>query len=90
MQSSCGGKTEKPIFLPVINIGGKIVSIFRYFRCLFSPGLHHHYSMFRYDDYYKTPDEGYPRHISNWRGVPANIDGVITWTDGKIYCFLNF
>jgi len=41
----------------------------------------------RYDDYYKTPDEGYPRHISNWRGVPANIDGVITWTDDLTYFF---
>jgi len=41
----------------------------------------------RYDDYYKTPDEGYPRNIRNWRGVPASIDGVITWTDDLTYFF---
>ena len=41
----------------------------------------------RYDDLYKQPDPGYPRDIRNWRGVPSNIDGVITWTDGTTYFF---
>ena len=42
---------------------------------------------FRYDDTYKMPDPGYPRNIRNWRGVPAYIDGVITWRDGVTYFF---
>ena len=37
----------------------------------------------RYDDTYRLLDNGYPRHIRSWRGVPDTIDGVITWTDGS-------
>ena len=36
----------------------------------------------RYDDTYRLLDNGYPRHMRSWRGVPATIDGVVTWTDG--------
>ena len=41
--------------------------------------------LFRYDEYCRRLDSGYPRHIRNWRGVPSDIDGVITWTDGAIH-----
>ena len=42
------------------------------------------HALLRYDEYYRRLDSGYPRHIRNWRGVPSDIDGVITWTDGSI------
>ena len=42
-------------------------------------------AVIRYDEYYRRLDSGYPRHIRNWRGVPSDIDGVITWTDGAIH-----
>ena len=38
----------------------------------------------RYDDTYRLLDNGYPRHMRSWRGVPATIDGVVTWTDGTL------
>ena len=41
----------------------------------------------RYDDTNQAADPGYPRNIRNWRGVPADIDGVMTWTDGLTYFF---
>ena len=41
----------------------------------------------RYDDTNQAADQGYPRNIRNWRGVPVDIDGVMTWTDGLTYFF---
>ena len=29
-------------------------------------------------------EAGYPRDMQHWRGVPAHIDGAITWRDGRI------
>ena len=36
----------------------------------------------RYDQKKGQMDAGYPRDISKWRGVPANLDAAMTWTDG--------
>ena len=38
--------------------------------------------MCRYDEKNQRVEEGYPRHIKNWRGVPGHMDGVLTWRDG--------
>jgi len=43
----------------------------------------------RYDEYYRRLDSGYPRHIRNWRGVPSDIDAVITWTDGEMMQYID-
>ena len=46
------------------------------------------YFFFRYDEFSKTIDPGYPRDISNWQGIPRNIDAVFTSAfDGKTYFF---
>ncbi|XP_058875707.1 matrix metalloproteinase-25 isoform X2 [Acipenser ruthenus] len=41
----------------------------------------------RYDDREKRMDTGYPKPISLWRGIPDDLDDVITWGDGDAYFF---
>ena len=75
-----GGKIEKHIFLLELSTGGREDKV--NFSYMISNVIA------RYDDYHNREDSGYPKHIRNWRGVPDNIDGVITWTDGKLCtCF---
>ena len=40
--------------------------------------------LFRYDDKLARMDEDYPRDMSNWRGVPTDLDGAITWKNGEV------
>ena len=32
-------------------------------------------------------DSSYPRPISNWEGIPNNLDAATTYTNGKTYFF---
>ena len=41
--------------------------------------------MYRYDEGRGGIEDGYPRDMRNWRGVPPHIDGAITWRDGRIF-----
>ena len=38
--------------------------------------------IYRYDEQRREIEEGYPKDMRNWRGVPSHIDGVVTWRDG--------
>ena len=53
---------------------------------LFSPFLGDKYWKFDPD---KSPavDSSYPRPISNWEGIPNNLDAATTYTNGKTYFF---
>merc|ERR1719210_1378436 len=47
---------------------------------------------FKNDKYWKFTDEdsiapGYPRSITDWKGLPRNLDAAFTWTNGKTYFF---
>ncbi|KAK0144260.1 Matrix metalloproteinase-25 [Merluccius polli] len=35
----------------------------------------------------QQPEAGYPRDTSLWRGVPANVDDIISWGKGDAYFF---
>ena len=37
----------------------------------------------RYDEEVQRIEEGYPKDMRNWRGVPSHIDGAITWNNGN-------
>lgn len=41
----------------------------------------------RYDKTRQKIEDGYPRHISAWRGIPSNIDAVFQWKNGRSYFF---
>ncbi|XP_046387285.1 matrix metalloproteinase-17-like [Ischnura elegans] len=41
----------------------------------------------RYNESTSTMDDGYPQPLTRWRGVPENLDAVLTWTDGASYFF---
>jgi len=34
-------------------------------------------------------DQSYPRNISNWAGVPDNLDTAMQYSDGQTYFFKN-
>lgn len=40
----------------------------------------------RYNETTKLIDEGYPKHMGRWRGVPYNLDAATTWK-GITYFF---
>ncbi|XP_064098795.1 matrix metalloproteinase-17-like isoform X1 [Macrobrachium nipponense] len=40
---------------------------------------------FRYDDVTGKMDEGYPRDMKKWNGIPGDLDDVFTWNDGESY-----
>ncbi|XP_071535909.1 matrix metalloproteinase-2-like isoform X2 [Panulirus ornatus] len=40
---------------------------------------------FRYNDQTGRMDEGYPKDMSKWNGLPGNLDAAFTWKDGKSY-----
>ncbi|KAK7067992.1 Matrix metalloproteinase-15 [Halocaridina rubra] len=42
-------------------------------------------SYFRYDEEAKKMDEGYPRDMMKWNGIPGELDAVFTWTDDASY-----
>ncbi|XP_034050453.1 matrix metalloproteinase-17 isoform X2 [Thalassophryne amazonica] len=35
----------------------------------------------------RQPEPGYPRDSSLWKGVPANVDDIISWGEGDAYFF---
>ncbi|RXN12067.1 matrix metallo ase-25-like protein [Labeo rohita] len=37
----------------------------------------------------RSPEAGYPRSTSLWKGAPSNPDDIITWGDGDAYFFKN-
>ncbi|XP_071453471.1 matrix metalloproteinase-17-like [Hetaerina americana] len=41
----------------------------------------------RFNESTSLMDEGYPQPLGRWRGVPENLDAVLTWTDGASYFF---
>ena len=41
----------------------------------------------RYDRTRGKLDEGYPRAISVWKGIPNDIDAVFQWKNGRSYFF---
>lgn len=41
----------------------------------------------RYNERRRAMDAGYPRSLSVWKGIPANLDGVMKWKNGKTYFF---
>ncbi|XP_076034387.1 matrix metalloproteinase-17-like isoform X2 [Oratosquilla oratoria] len=41
----------------------------------------------RYNETTQRMDDYYPRDISRWNGVPSEIDGAFTWTDGTTHFF---
>ncbi|XP_055375270.1 matrix metalloproteinase-2-like [Condylostylus longicornis] len=41
----------------------------------------------RYDDNSKSLDDGYPKSMSRWIGIPENIDAAATIPNGKTYFF---
>lgn len=36
----------------------------------------------RFNEATNTLDNGYPKSMSRWRGIPNDIDAAITWIDG--------
>ncbi|XP_054724266.1 matrix metalloproteinase-25-like [Uloborus diversus] len=40
----------------------------------------------RYNETEGKMEDGYPKRISRWRGIPS-VDAAFTWTDGKTYFF---
>ncbi|KAJ7988456.1 hypothetical protein DPEC_G00323730 [Dallia pectoralis] len=41
----------------------------------------------RYDDHLGRMDLGYPKDSTLWKGIPAQLDDVIRWSDGSSYFF---
>ncbi|XP_022907784.2 matrix metalloproteinase-16-like [Onthophagus taurus] len=41
----------------------------------------------RYNETSKTIDEGYPKHMEAWPGVPQDLDAANTWKDNVTYFF---
>ena len=41
----------------------------------------------RYDRTRGKIDDGYPRDISAWRGIPSDIDAAFQWKNGRSYFF---
>merc|ERR1712142_979792 len=41
----------------------------------------------KYDTIENRMEFGYPKSISNWKGVPSNVEAVLRWNDGKTYIF---
>jgi len=41
----------------------------------------------KYDEVRRSIVKGYPAHIRAWRGIPENLDSVLTWIDGVTYFF---
>lgn len=37
----------------------------------------------RYDDVFQRMDEGYPKNISRWHGIPKDLDAVATFPNGQ-------
>lgn len=35
----------------------------------------------------RHPEAGYPRNTALWRGVPTNVDDIISWAEGDAYFF---
>lgn len=42
-------------------------------------------SYFRYDDDTQKMDDGYPKDIKKWNGLPSDLDDAFTWEDGSSY-----
>ncbi|XP_037802924.1 stromelysin-3-like [Penaeus monodon] len=40
---------------------------------------------FRYNEKTNTMDQGYPKNMAKWNGLPDNLDAVFTWKDGMSY-----
>ncbi|XP_018329458.1 matrix metalloproteinase-25-like [Agrilus planipennis] len=41
----------------------------------------------RYNETSRTMDNGYPKNMNRWRGVPHDLDAALTWKDGRTYFF---
>ncbi|KAH7960273.1 hypothetical protein HPB49_018491 [Dermacentor silvarum] len=41
----------------------------------------------RYDEFDRSVEFDYPRHVRMWRGVPYNVDAAFQHTDGQTYFF---
>lgn len=33
------------------------------------------------------PEPYYPRRLSDWKGVPREANGALSWSDGRLYLF---
>jgi hypothetical protein len=71
MKYSLGARTRRLIYSLEISFGG-ILDLQNTIL-----------SMYRYDEQRRQIEEGYPKDMRNWRGVPTHIDGALTWKDGK-------
>jgi len=52
--------------------------------------IFHNNLYWRFDELNKKVEDGYPKHIGNWQGVPINITGALTWKNGATYFFQSF
>lgn len=41
----------------------------------------------RYDRTRSKIDDGYPRDISVWKGIPSDVDAAFQWKNGRSYFF---
>ncbi|ROT74142.1 Matrix metalloproteinase-24 [Penaeus vannamei] len=40
---------------------------------------------YRYNEKTQAMDQGYPKNMAKWNGLPDNLDAVFTWKDGVSY-----
>ncbi|XP_048876144.1 matrix metalloproteinase-17-like isoform X1 [Brienomyrus brachyistius] len=41
----------------------------------------------RFDDHLRQMDQGYPKDMALWKGVPPKLDDAMRWSDGSSYFF---
>lgn len=37
----------------------------------------------RYDEQLRRTDPGYPKDSALWKGLPPDLDGAMSWSDGE-------
>lgn len=45
---------------------------------------------YRYNDAEGRMDDGYPKNITKWNGLPNNLDAAFTYSDGESYFFRGY